>query len=238
MLEFTNRDVRDPLFMKIKMAIKKINEHGVLLVFPHNNRPMPMSLWSAFYPRTKLRWEWDEDGDDRVSQMWRLMKQLSCCRDVVYSKWHGGRATFFSRELFTAMLTIMMNSGAAKNKLSREAGDILDELKSNSPLSTRDVKKLTNLQGKLLEGMYNRAMKELFSRLLIVGFGEVDDGAFPSLAIGATQLIYEELWNDALELDIKTAQHALDHWMPEGSDFRMYFNKILHGPRPANIKRS
>ncbi|MBS2027495.1 MAG: hypothetical protein JST54_06265 [Deltaproteobacteria bacterium] len=37
-------------------------------------------------------------------------------------------------------------------------------------------------------------MKALWTRLLIVGAGEVDDGAFPSLAIGSTALLFEDLW--------------------------------------------
>jgi hypothetical protein len=37
-------------------------------------------------------------------------------------------------------------------------------------------------------------MKFLWTRLLIVGVGEVDDGAFPSLAVGATELVFEDLW--------------------------------------------
>jgi len=34
--------------------------------FPLNNRKEPLSLWSAFYPRTPMRWEWMTTGDDRV----------------------------------------------------------------------------------------------------------------------------------------------------------------------------
>ena len=44
--------------------------------------------------------------------------------------------------------------------------------------------------------LYSRALKELWSRLLIVGVGEVADGAFPSLAMSATRHRFEELWPD------------------------------------------
>lgn len=210
----------------ISHAIQKINEKGVLLVFPINNRPTPLSLWSEFYPRTKLKWEWDDTGDQKVFKMWQMMKELSAAREVVYSKWYSGRATFFSRDLFVAMLCVLRQSPVQQTKLSMEAKSLLTELESDSPLSTRDLKKLTGLQGKLNEGFYNRGMKVLFSRLLIVGFGEVDDGAFPSLAVGATRLIYEELWNEAKELDLKVAQKRIDKAMPMGSDVRKFFQKI------------
>jgi hypothetical protein len=39
-------------------------------------------------------------------------------------------------------------------------------------------------------------MKALWARLLIVGTGEVADGAFPSLAVSATEMMFEDLWND------------------------------------------
>src|SRR5687767_5530271 len=92
--------------MNQRSAISRINKNGILLVFPINNRKEPKSLWSEFFPRTKMKWEWDETGDNRVGDLWMLMKRLSDCRQVVYSKWYQGRATFFSRELFVALLSL------------------------------------------------------------------------------------------------------------------------------------
>jgi hypothetical protein len=43
--------------------------------------------------------------------------------------------------------------------------------------------------------VFTAAMKVLWSRLLIVGTGEVEDGAFPSLAVAATELQFEDIWN-------------------------------------------
>jgi hypothetical protein len=68
-------------------------------------------------------------------------------------------------------------------------------------------------------------MKDLFSRLLIVGFGEVDDGAFPSLAVGATELLYDDLWRQAESMSIRKAQAMVDHLMPPSSHFRRFFDK-------------
>lgn len=209
-----------------ELAIEKVNEHGMLLVFPLNNRPTPKSIWSEFYPRTKLKWEWDDTGDQKVFKMWQLMKELSASRNIVYSKWYSGRATFFSKELFKALLSRLRHSGILQNRLSRESSALLSELESDSPLSTRDLKKLTGLQGKLNEGFYNRGMKDLFSKFLVVGFGEVDDGAFPSLAVGATQLIYEDLWLQSQSLSDQKAQAIIDKILPEGTEFRKFFNKI------------
>jgi hypothetical protein len=98
-------------------------------------------------------------------------------------------------------------------------------LENNSPLSTRKLKELTDLQGRLHEAEYSRAMKDLFSRLLIVGFGEVDDGAFPSLAVGATELLYDELWRQAEATPLRKAQATLDRLMPPLSHFRRFFDR-------------
>lgn len=213
--------------MNQRSAISHINKNGVLLVFPINNAKDPQSLWSEFFPRTKMRWEWDDEGDNKVAGMWMLMKRLSNCDQVVYSKWYRGRATFFSRELFTAMLCIYKSTGELTYGLSRTARELLDALESDSPLSTKELKKITELQGRLNEPQYSRAMKELFSRLLIVAYGEVDDGAFPSLAVGATRLIYEDLWLEADAMDIKSAQAILDREMPIGSRMRKFFESNL-----------
>ena len=209
-----------------KRALDKINKNGVLLVFPIKNRKEPHSLWSALHPKKIMRWEWDDSGDNNVANMWSLMKRLSSCREVVYSKWYQGRATFFSRPLFSAMLCVSMR--APQQELSFIAQEILEVLENDSPLSTKELKKITELQGKLNEPQYSRAMKELFSRLLIVGYGEVDDGAFPSLAVGATKTLYEDLWLEAAEMDPFDAQKQIERWMPSGALTRKYFqSKIL-----------
>jgi hypothetical protein len=60
---------------------------------------------------------------------------------------------------------------------------------------------------------------------LIVGFGEVDDGAFPSLAVGATELLYDDLWRQAEDMPLRKAQAAIDRWMPGPTHFRRFFDK-------------
>lgn len=170
-------------------------------------------------------WDWNEDGDHRVAEMWQLMKRLSDCREVVYSKWYQGRATFFSRELFAAMLRVRSSFGDPRRSLSEPAAAIFEVLENNSPLSTKELKRTTGLQGKLNEARYSAAMKVLFTRLLIVGFGEVEDGAFPSLAVGATELLFGDLCSQGAELPLIDAQSILDRFLPEGSSFRRFFER-------------
>jgi len=213
--------------MNLKGAVSRINKNGILLVFPINNRKEPRSLWSEFHPRTKMRWEWDDKGDDKVGELWLLMKKLSASRQVVYSKWYQGRATFFSCDLFTALLCAVQHSGAIHAGLSRIARELFSALESDSPLSTKELKRLTDLQGKFNEPNYNRGMKQLFSRFLIVAYGEVDDGAFPSLAVGATRLLFEELWLKAEAMKVQEAQKLIDRYMASGSLFRKHFEKVL-----------
>jgi hypothetical protein len=47
--------------MDLRSAISKVNQRGMLLVYPINNKKEPSSLWSEFYPRSEMRWEWDEN---------------------------------------------------------------------------------------------------------------------------------------------------------------------------------
>lgn len=68
-------------------------------------------------------------------------------------------------------------------------------------------------------------MKDLFSRLLIVGFGEVEDGAFPSLAVGATELLFSDIWTQAKEMRQSEAETLVNRFMPPGSKFRRFFDK-------------
>jgi len=186
--------------MRKKAAVSAINKHGMLLVFPIDNANAPLSLWSAAYPKTKMRWEWDEDGDDRVSSLWHLREELSRSEEVVYTKWYRGRATFFSCQVFTALLATFLHNPISLQSLSTQAREILEVLEGDSPLSTKALKRATGLQGRAQEAAYTRALKELWSRLLIVGFGEVDEGAFPSLAVGASEVLFEDVYKKALKM--------------------------------------
>jgi hypothetical protein len=56
----------------LAIAVALIEKIGILLVYPIENKKEPQSLWSEFFPRTAMRWEWDLNGDDRVVKLWHL----------------------------------------------------------------------------------------------------------------------------------------------------------------------
>lgn len=190
--------------MRKQAAIKAIEKHGILLVFPVQNAADPLSLWHVAHPGKKMRWEWDESGDDGVAELWHLRTELSESRKAVYTKWFQGRATFFSLNVFRALLALSLTRGSERS-LTRDAREVLTILREQSPLSTKQLKRETGLVGRALEPVYHKALKELWSRLLIVGYGEVDDGAFPSLAVGATSFLFEDLYREAEEMDAQEA---------------------------------
>lgn len=223
--------------MNLKSAVSHINKRGVLLVFPVKNQKEPASLWSEFFPRKKMKWEWDDGADDHVGNMWHLMKRLSVCGQVIYSKWYQGRATFFSKELFAAVLNIHRNSYDLERGLTRAGRDLFDALESDSPLSTRELKSQTGLEGRINESAYSKGLKQLFSRFVIVGYGESDDGAFPSLCVGSTRLLYEAVWNRSLEMTHKEAQALIDKYLPESSLVRKFFDRQLKANQtPSRLK--
>jgi hypothetical protein len=215
--------------MSIKKAIEKINEGGGLLVFPLDNRPDPQSLWSKLYPKSEMRWEWDTSGDDRVVRLWHLRTELSLCKKVVYTKWFSGRATFFSLPVFQALLAELAFPKESTRSLPEAARTVLRVLEEDSPLSTKQLKKETGLKGKDQESAYNKALKSLWERGLIVGFGEVDDGAFPSLAIGASQLLFDDLWEEAKSLSPAKTEKILNQLFQAQPLFKKEFEKIKKG---------
>lgn len=206
-----------------KKAIKAINEQGALLVFPLQNRKEPASIWSALHPRTKMRWEWDENGDNRVAKLWMLRADLSTSREVVYAKWYQGRATFFSRQVFVWLLAFLRDETKVR---SSESNQILEILEMDSPLGPKQLREMTELQGRRLEALYQRALKQLWQPLWIVGFGEIEDSSFPSLAIGATKVIFEELWNESLEITADDAQKKILKKFGEKNLFYLYALKL------------
>ena len=211
--------------LTVQSAVAKIETRGALLVFPIKNQKEPASLWSEFFPRSAMRWEWDAGADNRVPALWHLREQLSRSSKVIYTKWFRGRATFFSREIFTAYLACLRD-GFPATSLEAEARAILRLLEDDSPLSTKQLKKQAKLEGRFQESTYNRALKDLWKRLLIVGFGEVDDGAFPSLAVGASEVMFEDLWRAAAKLNPAEAERTIRAILGEESLFLKDFVKI------------
>lgn len=211
--------------MKALTAISKINQKGILLVYPIHNAKEPRSLWGELFPRTKMRWEWDAGGDRKVSDLWILREELSRSNKVVYTKWYQGRATFFSLKLYICCLRLMMEHDNFQASLSGSAQQVLEVLNESSPRSTKQLKRATDLVGRDMESKYQRSLKSLFHRFLIVGYGEVDEGAFPSLALGASQLLFEDLWSQAEKLSLEAAMKQLDQAMPKGSLFRKFWDR-------------
>lgn len=211
---------------KYQKIINAIDKHGCLLVYPLDNGKEPRSIWSALYPRSQMRWEWDPEGDQRVAELWVLREQLSRSREVIYSKWYRGRATFFSKDVFVAMLAFLGSSRGevALGPASREA---LELLLMDSPQSTPMLKENLGLRGRLFESQYNRAMKPLWNHLFLVGYGEVADSSFPSLNIAASATLFEDLWVQSQKLSPDRAERQLEKILGTDSLFLKFARKLL-----------
>jgi hypothetical protein len=207
-------------------ALSAIREHGALLVYPIANRKAPRSLWSALYPRSEMHWAWDESADDRVVGLWHLRERLARSKKIVYAKWFRGRAVFFSRELFVSMLAAVAPWNIVP---SFEAREILALLEESSPQSTKAVRREAGLRGKQGERVWQRSLNELWAALLVVGTGEVDDGAFPSLEIGATRLVFEDLWDQAAAAGAEEALAHVTEQLAREPAFLSHFRALLRG---------
>jgi hypothetical protein len=213
-----------------RKAIDYVRQHRVALTFPEQNQKEPPNLWSCFHPRTQMRWEWDGDGDRKVSDLWIFRESLSRSGKILYSKWYRGKATFVDLEFLPTLLSALKMPAAGSwdyPGISPVAREILEALLENSPLSTKQLKKLTGLVGKDFENIYHRALRELWSRLWIVGWGEKDDGAFPSLNIGATQVFFEKEWKKAINLDPKTSREKVETALALNPKVLKFFNQNI-----------
>jgi hypothetical protein len=95
---------------------------------------------------------------------------------------------------------------------------------------------MADLRGKEQEALFTHAMKALWSRLLIVGTGEVPDGAFPSLAVGATELLFEDAWSARREVPLEAAEQ-LDEVLARTPAYKREFDRALAavtGPRAVD----
>lgn len=218
-----------------KKAKRHIEEIGICLVYPIANKTEPPSLWHALWPNAPMSWSWDDEADDRVVDLWHLRAQLAESHEVAYGKWFKGRATFFSLPVFHALLGRICETGDPFADLPRAAHDILALLRERSPLSTKLLRQEAGLRGKQHDRAFNQAMKVLWSRLLIVGVGEVEDGAFPSLAVGATELVFEDLWLSRGDVSAGS-RRQLDAALSRSKAFEKEHDRVL-GELRVTVKR-
>jgi len=207
-------------------AIKKIEKSGMLLVFPIKNKPHLPSLWGGFYPEEQMVWDWSEEADGRVAALWHLRAELSDSRDVVYTKWFQNRATFFSLELFEALLSLASSKSKTSLRLSRDAERILDALEEDSPLPSKELKLRSELTGRENSSKFERAIRELWQRFLIVGFGEIDEGGYPSLAVGSSRLLFEESWDKSLKISPPDRKMSVERYLQPVTEFNSLYIKI------------
>lgn len=220
--------------------LKIIDHRGAVLVFPIQNSKEPPSLWGDLFPRTKMTWEWTEDSDGRISRLWILREEVSRSGKVVYSKWFKGRATFFSLDSFADLLSVMGAHQAEETLIGQER-ELYELLLESSPQSTKELKRNSGLLGRMFESTYQKAMKGLFEKGLVIAWGEVDEGAFPSLACGATKFLFEELWNEAADRDPANSLKSLEARL--SPDFQKFLKGLLKKWRPEilsnpNVKDS
>ncbi len=214
----------------IRNAVNFVEKHGALLVFPIPARPEVPSLWNCFFPRTKMNWDWSEGGDEKVPAIWHLRAALSDSRDVVYAKWLGGRATLFSLDVFTALLSAVSGLTRTELQLSQEASQVLNALEDDSPQATKQLKANSELIGRENETAFNRGLRALWNRLLIVGYGEIEEGGFPSLAVGASKLLFEDCWDESKLISPAQRDDILSNRLGNNSAFFKYFLKAQRSP--------
>lgn len=222
----------------VKSAVAHINRHGALLVFPVKTNLNIPSLWKCFHPRTTMRWEWSDDGDAKVPELWHLREELSRCRKVVYVKWFQGRATFFSGEVFTALLSVFSPLQDPLSGLGESSRTLFRTLEDDSPLPTRELKALAGFEGRAQESAFQRGIRPLWNRLLIVGYGEVEEGGFPSLAIGSSRLLFEDQWEESLRLTSAQRAAILSRAFPSGSPFEKAYLRFLAAAQNIGTENS
>jgi len=221
---------------RYQKALAAINERHVQLVYPIQNAREPRSLWHSLHPRSAMRWDWSEDADQRVVDLWHLKDDLCLGREVVYAKWFRGRATFFSRAIFVPILALLGTTRAEALRRNANASRLYAELLDNSPQTPRRLRQAVDLVGSHNRGDYERGVKLLWEQLVIVGTGEVDEGQFPALAMGATRHILEDLWEEAAGMEPRDAEARCQALLPAASPFSRFLDRLMRrvrSPQPS-----
>lgn len=174
-----------------------------------------------------MNWDWSEEGDERIAELWHLRTELSTSGKVVYGKWVQNRGTLLSRELYTVLLSFISNRRESELGLSREATELLRVLNEDSPLATKSLKLALGLYGADGRAVFERSLKELWLRLLVVGFGETEEGGYPSLAVGSTRLLFEDSWEESARIPQDARDAAIKRYLDHHPAFQKNFRRML-----------
>ncbi len=173
-----------------------------------------------------MRWDWSEDSQDKVPALWHMRERLSRSRKVVYVKWFQGRATFFSLDVFTALLSCYASLPDPLIGLDLGARRVYLTLLEDSPLPTKELRELSGFSGRAREAEFQRALRALWNRALIVGYGEVEEGGFPSLAIGCSRHLFEDQWDRAKVMTVGEREQTIGRVFPADSPFLKAYRKV------------
>lgn len=179
--------------MTLKGALEHVEKVGRVAIFPEKNKKKSsiISLWELFFPRTKMKWEWDDSADNRVVKLWWLKNEIAQTQKVLYGRFFGNRPILVSKN--EARRTM---AGLERKPLSSLAREILSRLEDNSPQTKRMIGKSLRDDGwEITKGDFERALLSLQKQFLIVNLGdsEREKGPMPSTEYAALSLVFPDL---------------------------------------------
>ena len=119
---------------------------------------------------------------------------------------------------------------------SQAAHDIYQELLSESPLTPKMIKERLDFGGRKNRALYGRAIKILWERALIAGAGEVDEGQFPALSMGATRHFFEDEWDRAHAWPPEEARKRFKEKFPPNHPVYRFLNRLAIKYTDSNLE--
>ncbi|MEO5668509.1 MAG: hypothetical protein ABIR96_10655 [Bdellovibrionota bacterium] len=177
----------------LKSALDQVERVGRVAIFPEKNKKKNsiVSLWEIFYPRTKMKWEWDEAADNRVVKLWWLKNEIAQTQKVLYGRFFGNRPVLVSKKEALKILVTL-----EPRRHSRLASEILSRLEDNSPQTKRMLGRALRDDGwEPTKSEFEKALLDLQRDFKIVNLGdsEREKGPMPSTEYATLALIFPDV---------------------------------------------
>jgi len=179
--------------LTLQSALDQVEKIGRVAIFPEKkpSKHSIISLWELFYPRTKMKWEWDDSADNRVVKLWWLKNEIAQTQKVLYGRFFGNRPVLVSKSETRRTLKTL-----EKKPLTSLAREILSRLEDNSPQTKRMLGRELRAEGwEPTKSEFERSLIDLQKNFLIVSLGdsEREKGPMPSSEYAALSLIFPDL---------------------------------------------
>ena len=201
----------------LDQAARAVKELGFCLLFPGKKLRLP-SLVEAVEGRLLPDYNPRRDWSSEFLRVWKWKDELPRKRLAWYGKYFRGRGTFLAPEFLAYFYRLEGTPGSDDDyarlyrdgRISADARLVCAELLEHGPLGSMELRYALKWEGKRGNQRFQRALRELQSRLVLVHWGtKAETKAWESAVYQFTPRAFPKAVRKASKLTVEDARRRI-----------------------------